>query len=573
MRIHRVCLDRLLRAALAICAALALSSAPAPAWADEEAAPAVDTAEGAEAPEAEDAETAGEDCPPFEAVGIGGWFSSSGGAIRGSVAAIGEQESALDKLDAVFGVPVTIMAVVMFADLLPGPGEVPFIVIWLFIGAVFLTVRMGFINIRGFRHAIDVVRGTYDNPDDEGEVSHFQALASALSATVGLGNIAGVAIAVSVGGPGAIFWMIVAALFGMTAKFTECTLGQKYRVVDEEGAVSGGPMRYLKAGLEEKGMSKLGAALSVIFAVFCIGGSFGGGNMFQANQAYSAVNESLVNNTGITEFPSWIFGICMAAAVAVVILGGIKRIASTAEKIVPAMCGMYLVAALFIVFTNISQVPHAIDVILSSAFGKDAMCGGMIGAMIQGIRRAAFSNEAGVGSASIAHSAAKTEYPVREGLVALLEPFIDTIIVCFATGIVIVVSGVLEDPTLADGEAAVLTLRAFEQTISWFPLVLTLAIVLFAFSTMISWSYYGERCWTNLFGAKSALSYRIVFIAFVFIGSVIKLGNVIDFSDLMILSMAFPNILGLYILSSDVRADLDAYMAKLRSGEMKRYDG
>lgn len=477
-----------------------------------------------------------------------------------------------ERIDAVFGRVVAAMGTVLFYPLPTGTdAQVPFIVAWLFIGALFLTLRMGFINVRGFKHAIDVVRGRYDNPSDAGEVSHFQALASALSATVGLGNIAGVAIAVSKGGPGALFWMIVAALFGMTAKFVECTLGQKYRTVDENGTVMGGPMRYLKQGLAEKGMGKLGAVLAVVFAVFCIGGSFGGGNMFQANQAYSALNEAVSQRTGAT-VPEELFGLVMMGMVGIVILGGIKRIASTAEKIVPLMCGMYVLAAGFIVLTNLSELPHAIETILAGAFSAHAIEGGVIGVMVIGIQRAAFSNEAGIGSASIAHSAARTDQPVREGLVALLEPFIDTVIVCTATGIVIVTSGVLNVPELADADGAVLTMRAFEQTISWFPLVLTTAIILFAFSTMISWSYYGERCWTALFGPKSTLAYRAVFLVFVFVGSVANLGSVLDFSDLMILSMAVPNIFGLYVLSSDVRRDLSRYMSELASGTFKRYD-
>lgn len=483
-----------------------------------------------------------------------------------------DESGIAERIDAGFAWLVGKMAAVLFYPLPTGTeADVPFIVAWLFIGAVFLTLRMGFINLRGFKHAIDVVRGRYDNPNDAGEVSHFQALASALSATVGLGNIAGVAIAVSKGGPGALFWMIVAALFGMTAKFVECTLGQKYRTVDEHGTVMGGPMRYLKAGLAEKGMGKLGAVLAVVFAVFCIGGSFGGGNMFQANQAYSALNEAVSQRTDWT-VPKELFGLVMMGMVGIVILGGIKRIASTAEKIVPLMCGMYVLAAGFIVMTNLHELPHAIETILAGAFAADAVQGGIIGVMVIGIQRAAFSNEAGIGSASIAHSAARTDRPVREGLVALLEPFIDTVIVCTATGIVIVNSGVLNIPELADADGAVLTMRAFEQTISWFPLVLTTAIILFAFSTMISWSYYGERCWTALFGPKSTLAYRAVFLVFVFIGSVANLGSVLDFSDLMILSMAVPNIFGLYVLSSDVRRDLSQYMSDLAAGTFKRYD-
>ena len=469
-------------------------------------------------------------------------------------------------VDSFFSTLVGWMVAVMFFKVF----GVPFIVGWLFIGAVFFTLRMKFVNIRAFRHAIEVVRGKYDNPDDEGEVSHFQALSSALSATVGLGNIAGVAVAVKMGGPGAAFWMIVAALFGMTAKFVECTLGQKYRTIDENGTVLGGPMRYLEAGLAEKGMGGLGKVLAVMFAIFCIGGSFGGGNMFQANQAVSALTHTTEHWFGV-ELAAWMIGLVLVATVGAVILGGIRRIAATAEKIVPLMCGMYLVAAVFVISVNLGVLDLALAAIINGAFSADAVEGGFVGVLIIGIQRAAFSNEAGIGSASIAHSAAKTDEPVREGVVALLEPFIDTVIVCLATALVIVISGVLNDPAAAEVDGAVLTSMAFETAIHWFPLVLTGAILLFAFSTMISWSYYGERCWTNLFGPKSSMVYRVIFLICIFVGSVTNLGAVLDFSDLMILSMAFPNILGLYILSGDVKGDLDTYLDKLNSGQFKTY--
>ena len=446
----------------------------------------------------------------------------------------------------------------------PSKNTAPFIVVWLILGAIFFTLRMGFINIRGFVHAIKVTAGNYDNPDDPGEVTHFQALSSALSATVGLGNIAGVAIAVSIGGAGAVFWMIIAAFLGMSTKFVEVTLGQKYRVVDEEGRVLGGPMRYLKDGLERRGLGVLGTVLATVFAIFTIGGSIGGGNMFQANQAYMAVNEVVP-----FEMSKSAFGIFLMITVGIVILGGIKRIAQTAEKIVPLMVSIYVLGAVFVLITNFSEIPHAVQTIISSAFHGTAVAGGILGTIVQGFKRAAFSNEAGVGSAAIAHAAAKTDEPVREGLVALLEPFIDTIIVCFATGIVIVISGVLDDQATAALEGVNLTAAAFKNSISWFPNVLAVAVLLFAYSTMISWSYYGERAWTSLFGQKSSIVYKIIFLFFTYIGTVATLGAVIDFSDLMILSMAFPNILGLYILSGEVKIDLKEYMRKLKANEFK----
>jgi len=451
-------------------------------------------------------------------------------------------------------------------------GGIPIIVLWLLLGAVFFTLRMGFINIRGFIHSIQVTRGLYDNPDDEGEVSHFQALASALSATVGLGNIAGVAIAVAMGGPGAVFWMIVAGFLGMSSKFVECTLAQIYRVKRPDGRVLGGPMSYLDAGLSELGMKKLGKVLAILFAVLCIGGSFGGGNTFQVSQSLGIVRTQIPL---FDEMP-WLYGLLMVVLVAVVILGGIKRIAATAEMIVPLMCGIYVLACLWILIMNIDVLPAALGRIVGEAFTPEAGFGGFVGVLVTGVRRAVFSNEAGVGSASIAHSAAKTEYPVREGIVALLEPFIDTIIVCTMTGLVIVITGAFEDPAnfdvIAKAEGAALTARAMEGEISWFPWVLTVAVFLFAYSTMISWSYYGERCFVYLFGDRASTTYKILYIVFVFLGSVITATNILNFGDLMILSMGVPNILGLILLSGVVKRQLDKYMDELRSGRMQRYD-
>jgi alanine or glycine:cation symporter, AGCS family len=441
----------------------------------------------------------------------------------------------------------------------PDNVSLPAVVIWLVLGAIYFTLRMGFISIRGFGHAIKVVRGDFDDEEQEGEVSHFQALSSALSATVGLGNIAGVAIAVSVGGPGAIFWMIVAGFLGMSSKFTECTLGQMYRTKDSNGNTLGGPMRYLDVGLAELKLRGLGKVLAIVFAVMCVGGSFGGGNMFQANQSYVAVAD-LVPFLGENEYGSLIYGVVLAGLTGVVILGGIKSIGKVAEIIVPLMCGLYLLAGGFILLTNASAVPDAIGVIFDQAFATESAFGGMIGALIQGFRRAAFSNEAGVGSASIAHSAAATNEPVSEGIVALLEPFIDTIIVCSMTGLVVVITGAYLDTSL-DGVA--MTAAAFGSVIPWFPVLLSIAVFFFAFSTMISWSYYGERCAIYLFGENASQPYKLIFLFFIVMGSTIKLGNVLDFSDLMILGMAFPNILGLFLLSGKVRTALDDYWTRV----------
>ncbi|UCF45726.1 MAG: alanine:cation symporter family protein [Myxococcales bacterium] len=442
--------------------------------------------------------------------------------------------------------------------------KLPFIVFWLIAGATFFTLRFGFINIRAFRHAWVVTTGHYDDPDDPGEVTHFQALSSALSATVGLGNIAGVAVAVAMGGPGAVFWMIVAGFLGMSSKFTECTLGQMYREVGKDGHILGGPMRYLDRGLGQLGLPRLGRFLAILFALMCIGGSFGGGNMFQANQSYAQVANVLPFFSG--GWGALAYGFILAFLVGIVIIGGIRRIGQVAGFIVPVMCGIYLVAGLFIIITSFDQIGAAFGKIVGEAFTPQAGFGGLLGVLVTGFRRAAFSNEAGVGSASIAHSAAATDEPVREGIVALLEPFIDTILVCTMTGLVVVITGAYE----SGGEEGVLmTSKAFATVLPWFPKVLSLAVFLFAFSTMISWSYYGERCWTFLFGAQFSIVYKVLFLAFVVFGSVLKLGNVIDFSDLMILGMSFPNILGAVLLSGKVSDALKSYWSRYKSGQMQ----
>ncbi len=463
------------------------------------------------------------------------------------------------------------LAAVLFYPIL---GKVPFVVLWLVLGAVFFTLRMGFINFRAFGHAIQIIRGKYDDPEDAGEVSHFQALSAALSATVGLGNIAGVAIAVMAGGPGATFWMIVAGLLGMTSKFAECTLGQKYRTVRPDGRIMGGAMHYLSRGLAEiqiggRNLAGLGKVLGVLFAVLCVCALFGGGNAFQVNQSLNAVQETVP----VLKNYRWIYGLIMAVAVGTVILGGIRRIAATAEKIVPFMCGIYVLACLWILLKNFLQIPAALEQIVTEAFTPKAAYGGFLGVLVLGFKRAAFSNEAGVGSAAIAHSAAKTDYPVREGIVALMEPFIDTVVICTMTALVIVVTGAYADPANAhfgpDDNGAGLTSAAMQQQISWFPYVLSVAVILFAYSTMISWSYYGERCWVYLFGDNSSLAYRIVFLVFVFLGSIVSASNVLGLSDLMILGMAFPNILGVVLLSGKIKADLDDYWRRYKAGEFE----
>ena len=481
-----------------------------------------------------------------------------------------ESKNLGDRINDFFVPIVDVIAMFIFWDPIAAMGfeigaSIPIVVVWLVFGALFFTIKMNFINVTAFRHAIDLVRGKYDDPNDEGEVSHFQALATALSATVGLGNIAGVAVAITVGGPGATFWMIVAGLLGMSSKFVECTLGVKYRVVNKNGEVSGGPMYYLKNGLAKYGYGNIGKVLAVLFAILCIGGSFGGGNMFQANQAYAQLSG---------QFPMFagngpMFGFLLAILVGTVIIGGIKSIARVTEKIVPFMAVLYVAAALVILVVNFSDIGNAFAMIFKGAFAPSAAFGGFIGVIIQGFRRAAFSNEAGVGSASIAHSATKTNEPVSEGIVSLLEPFIDTVVICTMTALVIIVTGM---SGVQGVEGAQLTSQAFESVISWFPYVLVIAIFLFAFSTMISWSYYGLKSWTYLFGSsnKSELVYKLIFLIFIIVGSSVKLGAVLDFSDMMILAMAFPNILGLLILSGEVKIDLKEYLNKVKNGMIKK---
>jgi AGCS family alanine or glycine:cation symporter len=491
--------------------------------------------------------------PPAEAGGIMGTVDRAMGRVNGVIGAV-------------------LFFDVFFWDNDQTPQQtIPFIVIWLVVGSVFLTLKMGFINFRAFTHAINVTRGKFTDPSAPGEVSHFAALSTALSATVGLGNIAGVAIAVSLGGPGATFWMIVAGLFGMTAKFTECTLGQMYREVRPDGSVLGGAMQYLSKGLAEKGLAGPGKFLAVMFAILCVGGSLGGGNSFQVNQSLNAMQETV---PFLADAP-WAYGLLMAVLVGIVIVGGVKRIASVADKIVPAMVMVYVTAAIFVILSNAADIPAAFSAIFTQAFSPDAVYGGFIGTLVVGFQRAAFSNEAGAGSAAIAHSAAKTDYPVREGIVALLEPFIDTVVVCTMTALVIVVSGAYNNPAYADIIAsragAALTSRAFGENISWFPYVLSAAVFLFAYSTMISWSYYGERCWVWMFGDGSSRYYKALFLLFVFLGSIITSTNVLDFGDLMILGMAFPNLIGVYLLSGKVKAALNEYWGKLQRGELKQY--
>lgn len=452
--------------------------------------------------------------------------------------------------------------------------KAPFVVVWLILGALFFTIYFRFVNFRAFKTAIDLVRGKYTDPNHEGQVSHFQALATALSATVGLGNIAGVAIAISIGGPGATFWMILAGFMGMSTKFVECTLAVKYRSIDKNGHVSGGPMYYLSKGFEKRNLKRFGQIISVVFAVLVVFGSLGIGNMFQVNQAFAQFS---YNYPGMSN--GFVFGIVIAILTGLVIVGGLKSIARVTSKIVPFMAVLYVVTALIIIILNIQHTGEAIKLIFIGAFAPGALKGGVLGVLIVGFQRSAFSNEAGIGSAPIAHAAARTNEPVSEGIVALLEPFIDTVVICTLTALVLIFTGHFTNPEGMLG--AQLTSAAFASVISWFPYLLTLAVLLFAFSTMIAWSYYGLKGFDYLVGHKfekrfgsrrmSNLIYQLIFLVFIVIGASSGLGAVMDFSDMLILTMAFPNILGLLVMAPEVKRDLDSFLRRIKSGEIKKY--
>ncbi|WP_452598064.1 alanine/glycine:cation symporter family protein [Pontimicrobium sp. MEBiC01747] len=469
---------------------------------------------------------------------------------------------------------------------------IPWVLVVLILGASYFTIYFKGINFRGFFKAIQVVRGKYDdleddgvvtastsvsnvggdNPDTirvegEGEVSHFQALTAAVSATVGLGNIAGVAIALSIGGAGATFWMVLIGFLGMASKFVECTLGVKYREVDVDGTIFGGPMYYLKKGLQETGLPKLGKILAIAFAVMCIGGSFGGGNMFQVNQAFKLFEHVTGAEQSFIHGKGWIFGLVMAVLVGIVIIGGIKKIANVTDKVVPFMVVIYLLAVLTILGLNFSEIPNAFKAIWNGAFSPEGVTGGFVGVLIQGFKRAAFSNEAGIGSSSIAHSAVKTKYPASEGLVALLEPFIDTVVVCTMTALVLIITGQIVPGTiLSDEQGVLLTASALESGVSWFPYVLSMAVILFAFSSMISWSYYGYQAWSYLFGRnkKYEYIYKTLFCMFTVLGAAITLGSVTLFSDAMVFSMLVPNMIGLFLLKGKVKEELNSYLKLIR---------
>ena len=460
-------------------------------------------------------------------------------------------------------------AVVFFKVPLFG-AQPPLVVLWLVAGAFFFTFKMGFVNVRGFRHAVRLTRGDYADPGHAGEVSHFQALATAVSGTVGIGNIGGVAVAVTVGGPGATFWFILAGFLGMSTKFVECVLGVKYRGENPDGSVSGGPMHYLRRGFSERGMAGFGRFLGAFYAVGILIGAMGIGNMFQSNQAYAQINNVA---GGALDGLGWLVGLVMAGVVFMVIVGGIRSIAATAEKIVPFMAALYCFFALVVIAMNGAVAfGQAIGAIVSGAFTGEGVAGGALGALIIGFQRAVFSNEAGIGSASIAHAAVRTNEPVTEGLVSLLEPFIDTIVICTITALVLATTAAAH-PGYAGGATGIaMASAAFKLQLSWFPIPLAFAGTLFAFSTMIAWSYYGLKGWTYLFGegATGQTVYKVAFCVFVVLGCTVSLGPILDISDALVFLICVPNVLGLYFLAPAVKRELDGYMARLASGEIKK---
>ena len=439
--------------------------------------------------------------------------------------------------------------------------DLPLVVAWLVGGGLFFTVYLGFINVRGFRHAVRVISGRMADPDDPGEISQFQALTTAVSGTVGIGNIAGVAVAISMGGPGATFWLIAAGVLGMSTKFAECTLGVLYRRTGPDGSVSGGPMHYLERGLGERGLPRLGRALGLFYAATMVVGCLGIGNMFQSNQATAMFVDLTGGEASVFAERTWLVGLVLAGLVAVVIIGGIRSIANTTVRLVPGMALLYVALALLVLVLQADRLPAAVAAIWQGAFAPEGVAGGMLGALVVGFRRAAFSNEAGLGSAAIAHATARTPRPVSEGFVGLLEPFIDTVVICTMTALVIITT--VYDPALAaDGVNGIeLTTRAFSSVLPWSPAPLALAAMLFAYSTMIAWAYYGLKAFTYLAGDGRAqdIGFKVFFCLFVVAGASLDLGALVDLSDALVFVVALPNLLGLYLMAPLVKRELAEY--------------
>jgi AGCS family alanine or glycine:cation symporter len=457
-------------------------------------------------------------------------------------------------LQQAFEAVVGALASVLFFNI----GGFPFIVLWLIVAAFFFTFYLGGVNFRLFGHALKVAAGRYDRKDDAGEVSHLQALLSALSATVGLGSIAGISVGVAIGGPGSIVWIVLAGLLGMATKFAEVTLSMCYRRIDENGKVYGGPFQYIQHGLEDMGKAKLGRFLALLFAVFCLGGAIGGGNMFQSNQAVKIMTQTF---EPLRDY-GWMLSLGFALLVFVVLLGSIKRIAKVAEAIVPMKGILYLICAIIVVGANIEKLPETISLIFSEAFTGSAATGGFIGMIAVAFKRASFANEAGLGSAPIAHAAARTQEPVREAAVALLEPFFAALI-GLLTGLMVVITGAYAGASAEDG--VMIASHAFQSVAPWFAIMLAVNVFLFAYSTTIGWSYYGEIAWCFLFGKAHVKLFYVLFCTATFLGGIMHFGVVLDFSDLLILGMSFPNIIALYMMRSRIRSEMLQYMRSLRS--------
>lgn len=491
-----------------------------------------------------------------------------------------------DGINSVFAPVSDGLSAFVFAEVRLGDVAFPWIVAWLVLAGAVFTAYLGFIQFRSIPLALRVVRGRYSRDDDPGQITHFQALTSALSGTVGLGNIAGVGVAVTIGGAGATFWMIVAGLLGMCTKLVECTLGVRYREVHADGTVSGGPMHYLRRGVQERLPGRVGRALGRVLAagaaVMILFFGIAGGNMFQANQTFAQLREVTGGDTGWLGAPgaALVFGIVLAALVGSVVIGGIPAVGRVTSKLVPAMAIVYVAACLVVIAVNIDQVPAAVGDILAGAFAAEGVVGGAVGALLVGFQRAAFSNEAGIGSAPIAHSAVRTRYPASEGHVALLEPFIDTVVICTMTALTIVIAGTpfwrdAQRTAFASGgeetpDGVLVTSNAFETVLPWFPYVLAVAVTLFAISTIITWGYYGLKAWTYLFGrsAASERTYFGLFCLFVVVGSVLTLSSVLSFADAVLFLLALFNIVGLYLLAPVAKREVRRFRAALRDGDL-----
>ena len=486
-------------------------------------------------------------------------------AVEGTVA----EPTVAERIDAAVRPVADAVSGGIFYSVPIGGVEFPLIVGWLILAGFIFTIYFGFINVRGFKHGFDLIRGKYSDPKSKeaGEVSHFRALTSAVSGTVGLGNIAGVAVAITIGGPGATFWMILAGLLGMSTKFVECTLGVMYRLEKPDGTISGGPMYYLSRGITENypNLRHFGSALAIIFALCAMMGAIGAGAMFQANQAYAQI-ENVTG--GMTNGSLW-FGLLYAVLGGVVVIGGITRIGSVTARLVPGMAALYIIGALFVIFTNIGQVPAAFGAIIDGAFTAEGVTGGVIGALIQGFRRAAFSNEAGLGSAAIAHSAVKTKEPLTEGFVALWEPFIDTVVICTMTALVIIITN---QHIVGGADGVQLTSNAFATIGDWTPYALAVIVLLFAFSTTITWAYYGAKACSFLFNeSKVALyGFKFFYLAMAVVGCTMPLGSIVDIADALLFIMAIPNLIGVYLLMPVVKKHFDSYWARLKSGEIQK---